>query len=97
LDGCVADIRDKSISYCVKDVSGRFLPKARFRQPGPAQRVDLACTMGGCDGSEDVAGRIYDLLLPCAAAVKVAHPLMLKAIAAAKKENDRFDASKICD
>jgi transposase len=27
----------------------------------------------------------------------VAHPLMLRAIAAAKKKNDRIDASKICD
>jgi transposase len=29
--------------------------------------------------------------------VKVAHPLVLRAIAAAKKENDRIDASKITD
>jgi transposase len=42
-------------------------------------------------------GWIYDHLLPHAAAVKVAHPLMLRAIAAAKKKNDRIDASKICD
>jgi len=42
--------------------------------------------------------RIYDHLLPHAAAVKVAHLLMLRAIAAAKKKkNDRIDASKICD
>jgi hypothetical protein len=42
-------------------------------------------------------GWIYDHLLPHAAALKVAHPLMLRAIAAAKKKNDRIDASKICD
>ena len=42
-------------------------------------------------------GWIYDHLLPRAAAVKVAHPLMLRAIAAAKKKNDRIDAHKICD
>jgi transposase len=29
--------------------------------------------------------------------VKVAHPLMLRAIAAAKKKNDKIDASKIAD
>jgi hypothetical protein len=29
--------------------------------------------------------------------VKVAHPLMLRAIAAAKKKNDRIDAAKIAD
>ena len=42
-------------------------------------------------------GWIYDHLLPHAAALKVAHPLMLRAIAAAKKKNDRIDASKIAD
>ena len=36
-------------------------------------------------------GWIYDYLLPHAAAVKVAHPLMLRAIAASKKKNDRID------
>src|SRR5260370_8691712 len=43
------------------------------------------------------SGWIYDYWLPHAAAVKVAHPLMLRAIAAAKKKNDRIDASKIAD
>jgi hypothetical protein len=42
-------------------------------------------------------GWIYDHLKPHAAALKVAHPLMLRAIAAAKKKNDRIDAKKISD
>jgi transposase len=42
-------------------------------------------------------GWIPDHLKPHAVAVKVAHPLMLRAIAAAKKKNDRIDANKICD
>jgi transposase len=42
-------------------------------------------------------GWIYDHLKVHAAAVKVAHPFMLRAIAAAKKKNDRIDATKICD
>jgi transposase len=42
-------------------------------------------------------GWIYDYLLPHAAKVKVAHPLMLRAIAVAKRKNDRIDASKIAD
>ena len=42
-------------------------------------------------------GRIYDHLLPHAEKVKVAHPLMLRAIAAAKKKNDKIDARKIAD
>jgi len=43
------------------------------------------------------SGWIYDHLLPHAEKVKVAHPLMLRAIAAAKKKNDRIDAGKIAD
>jgi hypothetical protein len=40
---------------------------------------------------------VYDHLLPHVAQIKVAHPLMLRAIAAAKKKNDQIDASKIAD
>jgi len=43
------------------------------------------------------AGWIYDHLLPETEAMKVAHPHLLRAIAAAKKKNDRIDASKIAD
>jgi transposase len=39
-------------------------------------------------------GWIYDHLLPHAEKVKVAHPLMLRAIAAAKKKNDKIDAAR---
>ena len=42
-------------------------------------------------------GWIYEHFLPHAAAVKVAHPVMLRAIAAAKQNNDRIDAGKISD
>jgi hypothetical protein len=42
-------------------------------------------------------GWIYAHLKPQAADLKVTHPLMLWAIAAAKKKNDRIDARKICD
>ncbi len=42
-------------------------------------------------------GWIYDYLLPHAAALKVTHPRMLRAIAATKKKNDRIDAHKIAD
>jgi transposase len=42
-------------------------------------------------------GWIYDQLRPMAQELKVAHPAMLKAIAASKKKNDRIDARKIAD
>jgi transposase len=42
-------------------------------------------------------GWIYNHLFPHAEKVKVAHPLMLRAIAAAKRKNDKIDARKIAD
>src|SRR5271163_2080347 len=94
------DIHKKTISYCVKDVSGKVLSEGTV----PATRIHLNEWMRTLPAPWTVAmeatmftGWIYDHLLPHAAAVKVAHPLMLRAIAAAKKKNDRLDASKICD
>jgi transposase len=40
---------------------------------------------------------VYDHVLPHAAAAEVAQPVMLRAIAAAKKKNDRIDAGRIAD
>ncbi|MBV9763246.1 MAG: hypothetical protein JOZ48_00250 [Acidobacteriaceae bacterium] len=40
---------------------------------------------------------IYDHLLPHAAQVKVAHPVMLRTIALAKKKNDRIHGGKIAN
>ena len=42
-------------------------------------------------------GWIYDHLQPHATQINVAHPLMLRAIAAAKKKNDCVDSSKVAD
>jgi transposase len=42
-------------------------------------------------------GWVYDHLKPLAQELKVAHPAMLKAIAASKKKNDKVDARKIAD
>jgi transposase len=42
-------------------------------------------------------GWVYDLLLPYAGELKGANPLMLRAIAASKKKNDKIDARKIAD
>ncbi len=47
--------------------------------------------------AEIFTGWIYDHLLPHAEKIKVAHPLILRAIASAKKKNDKIDAGKIAD
>jgi transposase len=94
------DVHKKSISYCVKDAAGRVYQEGKV----VATRRDLACWVRTLPEPRMMAmestiftGWIYDFLLPYAEAVKVAHPLMLRAIAAAKKKNDKIDASKIAD
>src|SRR5260370_16374326 len=88
------------ISSLVKDGSGRIHADGAI----PATRLDLDMWMKRLPQPWTAAMEatiftawIYDHLLPHAAAVKVAHPLMLRAIAAAKKKNDRIDANKIAD
>src|SRR5258708_6828344 len=94
------DVHKRKISYCVKDSSGRVYAEGSL----PATRFDLDRGMKTFPQPWSAAmeatvftGWIYDHLRPHAAAPKVAHPLMLRAIAAAKKKNDRIDAKKICD
>src|SRR5258708_25109502 len=94
------DVHKRTISYCVKDASGRVYAEGSL----PATRFDLDRWMKALPQPWTAAmeatvftGWIYDHLQPHAAGLKVAHPLMLRAIAAAKKKNDRVDAKKICD
>src|SRR5580692_7999043 len=94
------DVHKKTISYCVKDASGRVHQEGKLG----ATRSELDSWMRTLPQPWTVAmeetiftGWIYDHLHPHATQIKVAHPLMLRAIAAAKKKNDRVDASKIAD
>ena len=94
------DVHKKTISYCVKDASGRVHQEGKLG----ATRRELDIWMRTLPQPWTVAmeatiftGWIYDHLHPHATQIKVAHPLMLRAIAAAKKKNDRVDASKIAD
>jgi len=94
------DVHKKTISYCVKDASGRVHQQGKIG----ATRIELDGWMRNLPRPRTIAmeatiftGWIYDHLLPHAEQVKVAHPLMLRAIAAAKKKNDRIDAGKIAD
>jgi transposase len=94
------DVHNKTISYCVKDAAGRVHQEGKIG----STRRDLNCWIRTLPQPRTIAmeatiftGWIYDHLLPHAEKVKVAHPLMLRAIAAAKKKNDKIDACKIAD
>ncbi|SPE29859.1 hypothetical protein SBA5_720030 [Candidatus Sulfotelmatomonas gaucii] len=94
------DVHKKTISCCVKDVAGHVHREGKIG----STRRELDTWIRTLPQPRIMAmeamiftGWIYDYLLPHAGKVKVAHPLMLRAIAAAKKKNDRIDAGKIAD
>src|ERR1700742_3709767 len=94
------DVHKKAISYCVKDAAGRVHQEGKIG----STRWELDCWIRTMPQPRMIAmeatiftGWIYDHLLPHAEKVTVAHPLMLRAIAAAKKKNDKIDAGKIAD
>src|SRR5438046_9551153 len=94
------DVHKKTISYCVKDAAGQVHREGKIG----STRRELDCWIKTLPQPRTIAmeatiftGWIYDHLLPHAERVKVAHPLMLRAIAASKKKNDRIDAGKIAD
>src|SRR6266581_5666377 len=94
------DVHKKSISFCAKAQDGRILDEGKIA----AQHKDLNAWakarprpwVGALEATL-FTGWIYDLLKPLAQELKVAHPAMLKAIAASKKKNDKVDARKIAD
>jgi transposase len=94
------DVHKKTISYCVKDAAGCVQGQGKIG----STRRELDAWVRTLPQPRMIAmeatiftGWIYDHLLPHAEKVKVAHPLMLRAIAAAKRKNDRIDAAKIAD
>ena len=94
------DVHKKTISYCVKDVSGQIHREGKIaatRRELDAWMKTLPQPWTAAMEATIFTGWIYDHLRPHAEQVKVAHPLMLRAIALAKKKNDRIDAGKIAD
>jgi transposase len=94
------DVHKKTISYCVKDAAGKIHREGKMgstRRELDAWIKTLPQPRMMAMEATIFTGWIYDHLLPHAEKVKVAHPLMLRAIAAAKRKNDRIDASKIAD
>ena len=92
------DIHKKTIAYCVKDSAGKLQAEgsvAATRTALDGWLTTVPQPFAAAMEATIFTGWVYDHLLPHAAAVKVAHPLMLRAIAAAKKNNDRMDDGKL--
>jgi transposase len=94
------DVHKKTIAFCVKTRSGKLVEEGEVQATRGALGAFAARLRRPWTGALEATlftGWIYDFLAPRAAALKVAHPAMLKAIAASKKKNDRVDAAKIAD
>jgi hypothetical protein len=94
------DAHQSTVSYCVKDATGHIEGQGTIQATGTELdnwMKTLPQPWTAAIEATISTGWIYDHLLPHAAQVKVGHPLMLRAIAASKKKNDRIDASKIAD
>src|SRR6202008_1957411 len=94
------DVHKRTISYCVKDAAGHVHRAGKIgstRRELDAWIQTLPQPRMMAMEATIFTGWIYDYLLPHAEKLKVAHPLMLRAIAASKKKNDRIDAGKIAD
>jgi transposase len=94
------DIHKKVIAYCIKALDGRLVGEgviAANRRAVDEWVHNLPGPWVGAMEATIFTGWIYDHLAPHAVELKVAHPEMLKAITAAKKKNDRADASRIAD
>lgn len=94
------DVHKKTIAYCVKTQEGLLLSRGQIASTRTALSDWVSRLPQPWTGALEATlftGWIYDALLPHAAVLKVAHPALLKAIAASKHKNDRLDAEKICD
>jgi transposase len=94
------DLHKKTISYCIKCENGEVQSESKIAATRVALDAWLAALPQPWAGAMEATlftGWVYDYLKPHAAALKVAHPMMLRAIAASKKKNDEVDARKIAD
>jgi len=94
------DVHKKTVVFCVMDERGRTRAEGTVEATRPALSQwarSLKRPWVGALEATLFTGWIYDHLRPHARELKVAHPLMLKAIAAGKKKNDRVDACTLAN
>jgi transposase len=92
------DLHERSIQCVLKDDTGKIVRESKMGK-------DEDRILGFLDGTHASVvmesgydhQRIYDLLKERGYDVKVAHPLMVKAIAYAKVKSDKVDARMLAD
>jgi transposase len=94
------DVHKKTITWCAKKIDGTRVGHGTIaaNRAGLSQWLEqLPRPWIGVMEATLFTGWIYDYLKPHAEELKVAHPLMMRAIAASKKKNDKIDAQKLAD
>jgi transposase len=94
------DVHKKSVSYCVKTADGTIVEEGKVNATRQKLRQWAEKRQEPWHGAMEAtlfSGWIYDVLKPFAAELQIGNPSMMKAIAAAKKKNDKLDARKIAD
>ncbi len=89
------DVHKKTVVWCAKTAGGKIKGEGTVAATRAALTKWSRQLDGPWTGAMEATiftGWIYDHLKPRARELKVAHPLMLRAIAAAKKKNDQVDA-----
>ncbi len=94
------DLHRRTIAVCVKTADGTIVEQQTLPARRPALLAWAQSRTTPWTGDMEATiftGWVYDLLKPMAFELKAAHPLMLRAIIASKKKNDRVDARKLAD
>lgn len=89
------DVHKKTVAYCIQTIDGQMQREgtvAATREALSAWAAGIERPWIGALEATLFSGWIYDHLQPYAQQLQVAHPLLLKAITAAKKKSDRIDA-----
>ena len=94
------DIHKKIIAYCIKLGDGTIVTEGKIEANRNALREwaeTIPVAWIGAMEATIFTGGVYDFLKPFARELQVGNPLMMKAISAAKKKNDKLDARTIAD
>jgi transposase len=94
------DVHKKHINFCCKQANGELVDEGRLVAERSVLRSWAGTRAYAWHGAMEAtlfSGWIFDTLKPYAVKLEMAHPAMVKAIAAAKKKNDRIDARMIAD
>ena len=94
------DIHKKIIAYCIKLADGTIVTEGKIEATRMSLNEWVKTIPGQWIGAMEATlftGWIYDFLKPYARELQVGNPLIMKAITAAKKKNDKLDARTITD